>query len=495
MAAALAGCGVNPGDRVAIMAEPGAAWAAAFLGVLRRAAVAVPLDPKLTVEELMELRRRSDLTAAMVSATQSARWAAAADSATSVFVATGSTWGRSPTLPGGARQTALDHGIRQHAGEPGIAGAARDCSDVARPLTDPALLVWTSGTTGTPKGVTLSLANLAYVVDAACRAQDTGPSDRWLSVLPPNHLLELCCGLLPALASGSTTFVAATLLPHELLALVSECLISHMVVVPMVLRTLRRHIQGQLEEGVSLGSLRIFCGGAPLDADTEGWFADLGVGLYPGYGLSEASPTVTMNRAGHSRPGSVGQPIPGTEVRLAENREVLVRGPGVMLGYWNDPPSGALPGRGVIVDPYGWLHTGDVGRLDDDGYLYVTGRSKTLIVLDSGKKVQPEEVEMALAPGLRWTQACVVGWRDPHDPGRGEQVCAVVVPATDLDQEAAATEVRRLTSGLSGYKRPTVVRIHPGPLPATAKASVRRAEVLRFLNQPAPNPSAIQPPK
>ncbi|MDQ3305292.1 MAG: AMP-binding protein, partial [Actinomycetota bacterium] len=138
------------------------------------------------------------------------------------------------------------------------------------------------------------------------------------------------------------------------------------------------------------------------------------------------------------------------------------------------------------VDRDSRLHTGDLGHLDGDGYLFVTGRTKSLIVLDSGKKVQPEEVEGALATSALFQESCVVGWRAP-DAGRrsGEQVCAVVVPTAELTEAAATEEVRRLTAGLSPFKRPTVVRVHPGPLPQTAKRSVRRIEVVRFLDQGA----------
>jgi long-chain acyl-CoA synthetase len=202
--------------------------------------------------------------------------------------------------------------------------------------------------------------------------------------------------------------------------------------------------------------------------------------VYPGYGLTEAAPTVSMNSPGHTRPGSVGRPLPGTDVRIAADGEILVHGPGVMLGYWDDDEA-----TREAVDADGWLHTGDLGRLDDDGYLFVTGRSKSLIVLDSGKKVQPEEVETALARGELFAEVCVLGWRGPggHAGRTGEQVCAVVVPAAPpMSEEAAIDEVRRLTTNLSGFKRPTVVRVHDGELPKTAKRSLRRAEVATLLD-------------
>ncbi|MGI8806751.1 MAG: AMP-binding protein, partial [Acidimicrobiales bacterium] len=208
------------------------------------------------------------------------------------------------------------------------------------------------------------------------------------------------------------------------------------------------------------------------------FFEDLGIGVYQGYGLTEAAPVVSMNSPGRNRAGSVGRPVPGTVVRIGVDGEILVRGPGVMLGYWND-----VAATHEAVDTEGWLHTGDLGRLDPDGYLFVTGRAKSLIVLDSGKKVQPEEVEAILSQGELFDEVCVVGWRGASG---GELVCAVVVPALPpMSDEQAADEVRRLSAPLSGFKRPTIVRVHQGELPKTAKRSLRRAEVVRLLEERA----------
>ncbi|MBW3611816.1 MAG: AMP-binding protein [Actinobacteria bacterium] len=485
-AAGLAAAGVRSGDRVALLAEPGNEWITGLLGIWRRGAVAVLLDASLTADELVPLCRRSELAAGLVSATLAGRW----DSSTPVVDLAG-----------------------DEASSPG-AGA-----EAERRLDDPAVIVWTSGTTGRPKGVTLSFANLDYVVSRASQIQGLGPDARWLSVLPPNHLLELCCGRLPALAAGSTTFVVRTVVPHELASIMRETRVTQMVVVPLVLRLLKRHIESAARKPGAAGAylrtatrladgpvrstaqrrllfapvhrrlgghLRSFyCGGAPVEAEVVTFFHRLGIEVFQGYGLTETSPVVSMNSPGHNRPGSVGRPLPSTEVRISDEGEILVRGPGVMLGYWNDDEATA-----EAVDVDGWLHTGDLGRVDPDGYLFVTGRVKSLIVLDSGKKVQPEEVEEALARSPRFTEVCVVGWHahtsedgaGPAERARaGEQVCAVVVPSEPMSVQEAEEEVHRLTAGLSGFKRPTVIRLHDGELPKTPKRSPRRAEVVRML--------------
>jgi len=458
VAAWLAGAGVTPGEPVALLAEAGADWVAGFLGILRRGAVAVLLDAKATAEELHPLCERSGLAAVIVSPALAPRWQA--------------------TVPALAANLELPPPLN--------AGA-----EVSRHEDDPAVLVWTSGTTGEPKGVTLSLANLAYVVDGLRALQQFGPQARLLSVLPPSHLLELCGGLLPALAAGSTTFLAGSMVPHELVALIEGCAIDRMVVVPLVLQLLKRQLEAS---GATLPSLRAFyCGGAPLDAEVITFYERLGTRVFQGYGLTEAAPAVAMNSAAHDRLGSVGRPLQGTTVRIAADAEILVHGPGVMLGYWpltaaspggpteREDPGRAELGTGATVDADGWLHTGDLGHLDDDGFLFVTGRAKAMIVLDSGKKVQPEEVEAALARGSMFVEVAVVGLRGPAR--HGEQVCAVVVPARPISVAAAEEEVARLTAGLSGYKRPTLVRVHHGELPRTAKRSLRRTDIVRLLER------------
>jgi len=461
VAAWLAGAGVGSGDPVALLGEAGGDWVAGLLGILRRGAVAVLLDAKATAEELGPLGERSGLTAAIVSPTLLRRWRPAVP-----VLASTDAWPRHPA-----------------------SGAGPTLGDLTSPRTgavprdedDPAVLVWTSGTTGEPKGVTLSLANLAYVVDRLGSLQQAGPQARLLSVLPPSHLLELCGGLLPALAAGASTYVAGTVVPHELAALIEGSAIDRMVVVPLVLQLLKRHLEAS---GATLPSLRAFyCGGAPLDPEVITFFERLGTQVFQGYGLTEAAPAVAMNSTAHHRLGSVGRPLQGTTVRISANGEILVRGPGVMLGYW---PLGAGPGHdergtGATVDADGWLHTGDLGHLDDDGFLYVTGRAKAMIVLDSGKKVQPEEVEAALVRGALFVEVAVVGLRGPSR--HGEQVCAVVVPARPITGEEAEEEVARLTAGLSGHKRPTLVRVHQGELPRTAKRSLRRADIVRSLER------------
>ncbi len=447
----------SPGQRVLLCGDPSGAWVSACLGILRAGAIAVPLDPRLTAEELAPVAHASAPSAAVVAA----RLRPLIDEM-------------------GLGAPVLD---LESLDELAPGGAVALGPGVARAMDDPAFIVWTSGTTGRPKGVTLTYANLAYAVSASVQVQHLDGDDRWLSVLPLNHLLELTCGLLGCLNTGASLTFCPTLMPREVVEVLAERRITRMMVVPLLARLLMAELQR-----LRPSSLRaLFAGGAPLAPELVDAYAALGIPLYQGYGMTETAPTVAMNTAEDHRRASVGRPLPGTEVRIDEavshagdggsgaGGEILVRSPAVMAGYWNDDDL-----TRATVDADGWLHTGDLGHLDGDGYLFVTGRAKDLIVLESGKKVQPEEVEAALQGSACFAEICVVGVAsvDERSPG-GEQVCAVVVPARPMTDDEAQAEVARMAAGLSGYKRPRLVDVWAPDtsLPRTAKRSVRRAEV------------------
>ncbi len=453
----LVGRGVAPGQRVLVYGDPSGAWVSSWFAILRAGAVAVPLDPRLTADELAPVVARSDPAAATVA-------------------------GRlRPTfdeLDLDVEVLELEDVDRLTQAHP--VEADRPTPD--RAMDDPALIVWTSGTTGRPKGVTLTYANLAYAVSRSVQVQHLGGDDRWLSVLPLNHVLELTCGLLGCLSTGATLSFSPTLMPREIVELLAERRVTRMMVVPLLARLLLPELERRPP-----GHLRtLFAGGAPLAPGLVDAYAALGIPLFQGYGLTETAPTVAMNTAEHHRRGSVGRPLPGTEVRVdrrcgsvgdaeSTDGEILVRSPAVMAGYWDDEAA-----TREAVDDDGWLHTGDLGHLDADGFLFVTGRAKDLIVLESGKKVQPEEVEGALQHSDLFADVCVVGVATDSASGQtGEQVCAVVVPRAPMTEEEVQAEVARLTRGLSGYKRPRLVDVWDAPLPMTAKRSVRRMEVAR----------------
>lgn len=412
--------GVRPGDRVMLCDDPSPAWVSVLLGGWRAGAVVVPVDPKLTAAEIDAITGRCSPSLVVPAA---AELVSAAE--------------RSATRP----------------------------ADIKRDLSDAALIVWTSGTTGVPKGVTLTFGNLGYDVWSAVATQDLGPADRWLSVLPLHHMLELSCALLSALACGAEVSFAPTLMPAEIVGLMQERHTTHMMTVPLLLRLLRPSIG---RAGVRPKAL--FVGGAPLPDGIIESYAELGIPVYQGYGLTETSPLITANSPAADRPGSVGRPLRGTQIRVSETGELQVRSPAVMAGYWDDEEAT----RSAVVD--GWFATGDLGFVDGDGFVHVTGRAKNLIVLQSGKNVQPEEVEAALQSSPLFAEVCVVGVAARRDPG-AEEVCAVVVPCAPMTHDFAVAEVASISEVLSGYKRPTVVVTSETPLPKSAKRAIVRRDV------------------
>jgi long-chain acyl-CoA synthetase len=326
----------------------------------------------------------------------------------------------------------------------------------ARPCRDPdalATIVYTSGTTGRPKGVMLSHRNILSNVDAVLQTVEIFREDLLLSFLPLSHALERTCGYYLPIATGSTVAFARSVqdLAEDLQTIRPTVLVS----VPRVYERVYAKIQQQLEEkgtparqlfetaedvgwhrfeaaqhrGEAPGAmasvmwpvlrhlvadkllarlggrLRIaVSGGAPVSRKLMHCFIGLGLPVLQGYGLTEASPIVTANRLEDNVPDSVGRVIPGVEVRLGPQDELLVRGPNVMLGYWNDPAKTA-----ETIDAEGWLHTGDIAKIDDAGHVYIVGRLKDILVTSTGEKVPPADIELAITEDPLFEQVFVMG--------------------------------------------------------------------------------------
>ncbi len=426
---AFASRSIGPGDRVAILSESRPEWAAAFLAAARHGAPVVPLDPKLTLQELRPI---------------------VADSEPRVLCA-------SPRHLATARELAPPECVVDLVAHG--AGAEREPLEREPALEDCAAIVYTSGTTGRPKGVQLSYKSLHFQADTFERDFALGENDVFVSMLPLNHVFELTCGLLSPLNAGAQVGYVDSLFPHEILDAIRERGATRMLTVPAFLRALHRSVP----EGAKLPAFH--CGGAPLGRELADAFEKRGVRVYEGYGLTETSPVIATNLPGRSRAGSVGPPLAGTEVRIAEDGEILARGPHVMLGY---------KGRESPIDAEGWFHTGDLGHVDVDGFLFVTGRKKSLIVLPTGKKVQPEEVESVLATSPLAKEVCVVCSEDA--------VVAVAVPAPGKDAGAIEEDFAERMRVLAPFKRPSRVVVLDTELPKTTTGKVRRADVLRILD-------------
>jgi long-chain acyl-CoA synthetase len=496
--------GIRPGDRIAILSESRPEWAPACFGSWLAGAVVVPLDPRATPQESEVLLR---------------------DSGARHLFASQECLARAEELakPLGASVFPLDAVTDGVAAQP---LTAEDAIEMALPdLTpeDVALIVYTSGTTGAAKGVQLTAGCLLFQADRLAKALDVNETDVVLSMLPLHHLLEFTCGFITVLRAGGRIVYCRSLFPADIAAAFRRHQATWMITVPLFLRLLGREIRfqagsrklrrsafaafhglapllpGPLRRALfrpvhaSLGgSLRGFiCGGAPLDPVTEEFFDRMGLVLYQGYGLTETGPVISVNALRERRMGSVGRPLPGVDVRIAPTPEaasdgsgegeIWTRGPHVMAGYF-----GREEATAQVIDRDRWLHTGDLGYLDPSGYLHVTGRIKSLIVLEGGKKVHPEEVEQALASTEAVKEACVLGMRKREG---GEEVVAVVKadaawaarqPPDEIAAKLAA-EVDRAVAALSPYKRPGRLVISEDELPKTASRKIRRDAVREWL--------------
>jgi acyl-CoA synthetase (AMP-forming)/AMP-acid ligase II len=349
----------------------------------------------------------------------------------------------------------------------------------ASPASDEriAAIVYTSGTSGRPKGVMLTHANLLFVATVSARLRELGTTDRIYGALPIYHVYGLASMLLGAFCAGACLRVVPRFDAGRALdAIANEGLTVFQGVPAMYARMLERLPQGSHASAPRLRYL--YAGGSPLDATLKAEIEQrFGLPLHNGYGLTECSPTVSQTRLDAPRMDtSVGPPIPGIEVRIVDSKgidatpgdvgELWVRGPNVMKGYYRDPEATA-----EVMTADGWLKTGDLARQDPDGALFIVGRSKELIIR-SGLNVYPVEVETVLNAHPAVSQSVVVG-RQLADGN--EEVVAFVELAPGIQATSAELSAHAATQ-LAPYKRPAEIRVLSA-LPASATGKVLRGQL------------------
>jgi len=341
--------------------------------------------------------------------------------------------------------------------EPGAPHAPKSGGDLA-------VILYTSGSSGAPKGVRLTHGNLLANTRGAAEAAGFSPDERVLAALPMFHTFALTTTLLAPLLAGGSVHTLARFSPEAVLRAIEKTRATVFLAVPSMLRLLAR---AQAAAGADLSSLRfVVSGGEGLPKRARDEFERATrCPICEGYGLTECSPVVALNRPEDNRPGTVGRPLPGTEVRVAsdegttlapgEEGEVQVRGPHVMAGYHNRPEETA-----AALTADGWLRTGDLGRLEADGYLSITGRLKELIIV-AGENVAPAEVEGVLLDHPAVAEAAVVG---VPDEARGETVVAFVVSPDALDARALRAHCReRLAPHKVPRRVETLAELPKGP--------------------------------
>jgi long-chain acyl-CoA synthetase len=328
-----------------------------------------------------------------------------------------------------------------------------------------AVMLYTSGTSGKPKGVPLTHANLLSNARALIARVGLADGEAFLGVLPMFHSFGLTGSMIVPLLVGAEVTYQPRFHPERAAAVIAERGVSVFIAVPGMFGLLAR--TRSHEEGLRGVRLPVSGGEALPATYRDAWRQRFGRDLLEGYGLTETSPVLAVNVPGENRPGTVGKALPGVEVRIAgENDEIQVRGPSVMKGYYNRPEENV-----AAFTADGWFRTGDMGRLDADGYLSITGRIKELIIR-AGEKVMPREVEEVLCqfPGVQ--EAAVIG--EP-DGDRGEAVVAFVTPG---DQPPTVEALRDFCRGkLAEFKVPrriTIARDLPrGPTGKLLKRALR----------------------
>ena len=477
-AGGLAARGTTPGDRVALVAGNRLETVIAALAVLRAGAVAVPVNVAYTARETAHLLADSAPRAVVVER-------AYREEVERAIEESRRAGGRAPEI--------LD-----------LADVASPAETVRTPLPmpvahDPALLVYTSGTTGRSKGAVLSHGNLAATVTGLRSAWGWRADDRLLLTLPLFHVHGLVVGLFTALASGARVelrrrFRAAEA-ARELAAGAATLFFGVPTMYVRLLDALPDRDQiGRLHDLGALPSMRLFASGsAPLSPETfEAFRRRTGHAILERYGMSETGMNLSNPYEGERRPGTVGLPLPGVEVRIVDARgkdvpdgaagELAVRGPNVFAGYWRDPAKTAesfLPGP----DGARWFRTGDLARRDPaSGYVTLLGRSRELI-LRGGLNVYPREIEEVLegAPGVR--EAAVVG-RPHREYGEVPVAYVVAEPGAADDELARQAILAHCRERLAAFKVPEEVRFVP-ELPRTALGKVQKHRLGTSAHQKA----------
>ncbi len=502
--------GVGRGQRVLLASEGRPEWGMAYFGIILAGATAVPIDVDLSRDEIINIAVASGAVTTIASNDLRKLLLALGDD--------GLPNGESASAPFPLPIETFEE-VFGRAHETPPAGAL-----VKRKPEDVASIVFTSGTTGRPKGVVLLDRNFASLTARMAALFDLNRTDGLLSVLPPHHTFEFSAGLLLPMAHGASVTYLEERTPELISKAFEEAPVTALVGVPAVWESLHRKIMNELaargtvvlplvkllirlnrmlrdrttwnparwllrpiQDAVGGRMRYMVSGAAPLRQDIYKDLRGMGFSVHEGYGLTEAAPVLTVGWPNHQTPaGSVGWPLPGIDVRIAEPNdegvgEIIARGPTIMQGYLDDPAATTETVRD------GWLYTGDRGKLDGEGRLYIVGRDKDVVIDTSGKNVYPDEIEEIYGDHPLIKELSVVGV--PAESGPGERVAALVVPDYEtppsledgLSREAVRESIRRhfkdVGSRLPFARRVKIMHLWDGDLPRTSTRKVRRSLV------------------
>lgn len=484
IAAFLNDLGIKKGDHVAIISENRPEWAISYFAVIWLGCVAIPLDSKANIENIEHIIKFAEVKALFYSNSHFQDIQKIQESNTNLIhlILMEDFPEITSKYSSGIEYTEVDE---------------NDLSEI----------LFTSGTTGNPKGVMLSHQNIMSNVEDVYSFLDINPGDRAFSILPIHHSYEKTGGLLTTFYSGITIYYGRGLRPRELLEDLKYVKPTIWINTPLLLEKLISRIKKELEsqKGIKriilkiipksilsksiknklgLSELRLLVsGGAALPDWVFDGFQELGITIIQGYGLSETSPIISANPVSNPKKGSVGMVIQSDEVEIREldaekNGEIFLKGPNVMKGYYNNTDE-----TSSIFTDDGWLKTGDIGYFDSDGYLYITGRKKFVIVTSGGKNIFPEEIEEKLTRSPLIEEALVFS---PDD----KEIQTIIFPNMDeykaINNKSSAgirdeelynllgKEIKNLNRNLETYKRISKFAIKLDEFPKTTTRKIKR---------------------
>lgn len=479
-----------PFTKMAILAENSPVWVFALYASWSRKAITIPIDHLSTTSDVAYIL--SDCTPELLlcsRATKKTAEAAIAEANTSTRLIVMEDFSPSllpkPTLP----------------------------TDLSRDDEDTALIVYTSGTTGDPKGVMLSFQNLHVNCEAIVEAGIFTPEQRVLAMLPLHHILPIVGTVIGVLYCGGTMIFSPSLSPTDIIATLQQHHATMIIGVPRFYSLITENILAKIEDSrvarvmyaiartlkskrlsrilfTSVqqhfgGNMRhLVSGGAPLDPAVAACLETLGFDVLEGFGMTETSPMITFPRPSGYKIGACGQALSCNEVKILDG-EVITRGPNVMQGYYNRPDETAA----IIKD--GWLHTGDLGYLDDDGFLFITGRKKEIIVLPSGKNINPQVIEDKILATASEVSEMGIFMADNilQAMFHVTDELGSSMPPEELEQYVRAKIVDPYNKSVSSYKRILKFHLIHEDLPRTRMGKLRRfqlVEQVQKLSTPVP---------
>jgi long-chain acyl-CoA synthetase len=508
IARGLLAAGLVKGDRAALWCENRPEWMAVWMGAVIAGLVIVPIDFLVSEEECTNILKITQARAFFHSAKKQ-------DYAASLA-------GRELAIPTMVVMSGEGPDAYGSFGAGAAAQALPPASGIAG--RDPVSIVFTSGTTGFAKGVTLCHRGIIANTSAAIRSLRAYPDDVFINVLPLHHTYPTTCSFMAPLSVGAATIIVEKLVGSVVVDDIQDGKGNFLIAVPLLYDKVMAAIakgydalpaplrgilnifraialaeakKGRVEFGqkffkfirkkARLDSIRIMvAGGGPLSPKTADFFDSLGFNMVHGYGMSENSPLISVNTPWRRRNASVGLPVIYTDIKIADpneegHGEILVKSPSIMLGYYENPEA-----TKEVITEDGWLKTGDLGYQDELGFIYINGRAKNLIVSSGGKNIYPEEIEAHFSDSRIIEEILVLGRKEKEFGG--EQIFAVVVPNSEniaadypgkekddpFIRELVKKEIEQVNRTLVGYKKIVDFTLRHEPFEKNAQQKIRR---------------------